>query len=286
MEKLTSIFTVLGLATGLAGCNSTDALMIPPMDVGGGTTRSSPVTTADLDAMERQQPVVSYQTTPVSTRNLEPPSQTSAFAAETPVSTAQTQLAAAQTDYRDPPGSLEAQARQLVSNSREPAQTPAGRTGGQMPGPEETTQAEPLETPSQPQAATDTAALSAAPSVSGTIRFLPIIGAPVQSVTPLSRELGIKARANGLNIKSSTDQTTEHILKGYFSAFPDGGKTTVTFVWDVLDNNGNRLHRIQGQDSVANTAADPWAAVPAETMQRIGDKTIAEYMTWRASHRG
>ncbi|RVJ21088.1 hypothetical protein CN184_17025, partial [Sinorhizobium medicae] len=80
-----------------------------------------------------------------------------------------------------------------------------------------------------------------------------------------------------------TDKTSDHILKGYFSALNDGGKTTVVYVWDILDGGGNRLHRIQGQDTVANTAADPWSAVPAETMEAIGNETIDAYLEWRRS---
>jgi hypothetical protein len=123
---------------------------------------------------------------------------------------------------------------------------------------------------------------SSAPS-KGTIRFLPIIGAPVQAVTPLSKELGTAARANGLVIKGSSDQTAEHVLKGYLSAFADGRKITVVYVWDVLDNAGARLHRIQGQEVVDGKASDAWSAVPPEVMQEIGTATIAEYMKWRQS---
>lgn len=117
----------------------------------------------------------------------------------------------------------------------------------------------------------------------GTIRFLPIIGAPVQAVTPLSRELGNSARANGLVIKGSSDQTAEHTLKGYLSAFADGRNVTVVYVWDVLDNAGARQHRIQGQESVPGKGNDAWSAVPPELMQQIGNATIAEYMKWLQS---
>lgn len=116
-----------------------------------------------------------------------------------------------------------------------------------------------------------------------TIRFLPIIGAPVQAVTPLSRELGNSARANGLVIRGSSDQTAKHVLKGYLSAFADGKKITVVYVWDVLDNAGSRLHRIQGQESVPSRASDAWSNVPPEVMQQIGNATIAEYMKWLQS---
>jgi hypothetical protein len=116
-----------------------------------------------------------------------------------------------------------------------------------------------------------------------TIRFLPIIGAPVAAVTPLSRELGNSARSSGLIIKGSSDQTAQHVLKGYLSAFADGKTITVVYVWDILDNAGSRLHRIQGQQTVPGKGSDAWSSVPPEVMAQIGSATIAEYMQWLQS---
>ena len=120
-------------------------------------------------------------------------------------------------------------------------------------------------------------------SKSGTISFTPVIGAPANAVQPLSRHLGSHARTRGLTILRSTSAQSDHILKGYFSAFSDGDKTTVAFVWDVLDSSGNRLHRIRGQEIAQGTATDPWEVVEAATMEMIAAKTISNYLSWRAS---
>lgn len=141
--------------------------------------------------------------------------------------------------------------------------------------------------PQQPSAAQpqhQTAAL--APSGAASIRFLPIIGAPVQAVTPLSRQLGAEARAKGLTILPSADTSANNILKGYLSAFEDGGKVTIVYVWDILDANGARLHRLQGQEAVASRGGDPWSAVTDGVMQKIAAKTLDDYQTWRQSSRG
>ncbi|MCZ7453120.1 hypothetical protein [Rhizobium rhizogenes] len=172
-----------------------------------------------------------------------------------------------------PQNSLQAQAQALSSGSQygEPlGQAPSSApspAGGQQP---------PLQ---------QTASL--APAGSGnTIRFLPIIGAPVQAVTPLSRQLGAEARAKGLTIRASNDNSAENILKGYFSAFADGGKVNVIYVWDVLDANGVRLHRLQGQETVPAKGSDPWAAVTDRVMQDIAAKTLNDYSSWKQSQRG
>lgn len=137
----------------------------------------------------------------------------------------------------------------------------------------------------QPSAQTQTAALPASSS-SGTIRFLPIIGAPVQAVTPLSRQLGAEARAKQLTIRPSSDTTAENILKGYLSAFVDGPNVTIVYVWDILDANGARLHRLQGQETVPARGSDPWAAASDSAMQKIAARTLDDYQSWRHAQRG
>ncbi|MDK1374959.1 MULTISPECIES: hypothetical protein [unclassified Sinorhizobium] len=311
MRKLIMPIASLGLATALTGCNSTDVL-IPQVDVGAGTFRSPPVTQSDLDTMSTQTAIVPVQTVP--------PSSTAAFSAQPNISSPPTQYATGDATYTDPAGTLDAQANRLAEGAApiqtRQAQTVQGETGqgetGQgETGQDETAQVEvrtvqttriqspaPQQEPAGQRSSTEPAAaarqqeevnhaaLPAATSGSGSIRFLPIIGAPVEAVTPLSKQLGADAHAQGLAIKGSADKTSEHILKGYFSALNDGGKTTVVYVWDILDGNGNRLHRIQGQDTVASTAAEPWSAVPPETMQAIATKTIKAYLDWRQSRAG
>jgi hypothetical protein len=181
----------------------------------------------------------------------------------------------ANTNERAPQNTLEAQARALDSGQKNPEATDPGAATALSANLYKQNQ-----TPTQTNLYTAKSAQTTG-QTKGSIRFLPIIGAPLQAVTPLSRELGNSARANGLTIKSSSDQTADHVLKGYLSAFGDGKNITVVYVWDVLDNSGTRLHRIQGQESVPGTAKDAWSAVPAEMMQEIGNATIAEYMKWK-----
>lgn len=140
-------------------------------------------------------------------------------------------------------------------------------------------------TPATPPVPATKASLPASSSRT-TISFTPVIGAPVAAVQPLSRQLGSEARARGIVILKSGDGTSNHILKGYFSAFTDGDKTTVGFVWDVLDGSGNRLHRIRGQEIVQATATDPWDVVQASTMEAIAARTIADYLNWRSQAGG
>jgi len=259
----------------LSACNTTDAL-VPLVDIGDSSTsmRSSPVTQGDVERMAgtpRQQAFASER------QNGYHPAYN-------------------QTSYRQgsgaPPTTMEAQAMALENSTPSPA-APGPIKATALPEPVSNAQAEEedmVETPPRepPRQQSQTAMLNTGspPAHGTTVRFLPIIGAPVQAVTPLSRQLGAEARSRGLSIKSSNDNSSAYILKGYLSAFSDSGKVTVVYVWDVLDGGGARLHRIQGQESVPSEAQDPWAAVPASVMQQIASKTITEFSTWRDARGG
>jgi hypothetical protein len=247
----------------LAACNSTEVLT-PRAEVGNGTQPAGYGETT---------PVAAAGTQPVQSAPLDQPGGSYAAAP------------------RGPQNTLEAQAEALAQGGVNPvASPPLDNAPSQdfpaAPRAASTTRAAQNATTAQQQPPAAAQSASTGQGSTGTVRFLPIIGAPVQAVTPLSRQLGAEARARGLTIKSANDASSEHILKGYFSAFTDGGNVTVTYVWDVLDANGGRLHRIQGQEVVPSAAKDPWAAVPASVMQQIATKSMAEYVAWRNGRPG
>jgi hypothetical protein len=114
------------------------------------------------------------------------------------------------------------------------------------------------------------------------IYVAPIIGSTVAAITPLSRRLAAIAPANGVALVGAADATQDFIIKAYFSAFDEGGNTTLVFVWDVFDKSGTRQHRVQGQESVPGASAgDAWAIVPPAVMERVADRFIADFLAWR-----
>ncbi|MDM9621740.1 hypothetical protein [Rhizobium sp. S96] len=271
MTRLATAPALFSCIALLSACNTTDALT-PLVDIGdtSGSVRSSPVTQNDVERMAG--------TTP----------RRQAFAAEP------RRGGYAQPDYRPgtgaPQTTMDEQA--LALENQAPVSPASARIQTQtLSEPVSNAEAEEQDMIEQPARAapppqTHTAAVNPGASRDATVRFLPIIGAPVQAVTPLSRQLGTEARSHGLSIKSSNDNSSSYILKGYLSAFSDSGKVTVVYVWDVLDNSGARLHRIQGQESVPSAAQDPWAAVPASVMQQIASRTISEFSSWRETRGG
>src|SRR3546814_73457 len=177
MRILTAACCAVLFAALLSACSTSDALT-PQVDVGAGMRPSSPVTQAEADRLagttQQQAAYQSYSAPAVGMRSM-----------------------------HSPQNSLEAQAQAIEAGQASPA------SSGPPPGQGDALQ--PANIRQQPPPSR-TAALQ--PSASGAIRFLPIIGAPIQAVTPLSRQLGAQARASGLTIRPSTDTATDHLLKG------------------------------------------------------------------------
>ena len=110
------------------------------------------------------------------------------------------------------------------------------------------------------------------------VDLAPVTGAPAPLLSPLSSAMSARGRELGLGLGGSPT----HRLKGYFSINDDGAETRVVYIWDVIDGAGRRVHRIQGQEVINNTArGDAWAIVPPATMERIGRSTIDRFAQWR-----
>ncbi|KEQ08903.1 hypothetical protein [Pseudorhizobium pelagicum] len=256
MKIAATALAVVGLSALLSACSTSDALT-PQVDVGGGLRPSTPVTQAEADQLVGNTGQTAYATDGASVYRTE--------------------------EVRPPQNTLEAQAQALQAGQLSPSASDPQSSAPLAPS----VAAPPLSAAAPPPSAPAIETAAAPPSAaSGTIRFLPIIGAPVQSVTPLSRQLGAQARASGLAIRASADTGTDHILKGYFSAFEDGEAVTVVYVWDILDNSGARLHRLQGQEKVPAAGKETWSAVPPSTMETIATKTINEYVAWKLAQQG
>ena len=99
------------------------------------------------------------------------------------------------------------------------------------------------------------------------VRIDPIVGAPTAAAEPVSSRLAARAPERGFAVVGTGEASATHILKGYFSASPEAGDTTVFYVWDVIDRAGNRVHRFSGQ--VRTPGTQGWASVTEQTMQQV-----------------
>nr|WP_274706778.1 hypothetical protein [Allorhizobium sonneratiae] len=272
----------------MQACSVSDGLT-PPLDVGTSGSISKPLTDADMQTAMRQNEAIAHRAPlpPEAIPGATAYSQPQTVYSAPPTQTASRTEAPEQLE-REPQNSLEAQADALQNGYNPVASAPleARASPGQ---PDEHPHRQPVADKGRAEPETSEtrlASLDATAPKGETISFLPIIGAPASALTPLAEELGRDARQKGLTIITEKGKNAPHVLKGYFTAYPDGGRTHVVYVWDVLDPQGNRLHRIQGEEEVAEKASDPWQAVPAATMRNIANRTLAAYIGWRNGQSG
>ncbi|WP_425475860.1 hypothetical protein [Mesorhizobium yinganensis] len=161
--------------------------------------------------------------------------------------------------------------------------TTASTTPDPSAPPSQTAAGQPSAIP--PRAAAATPAQTAAVA-SARVQIAPIVGTSVEAATSLSERLAAAARQRGIRMVGSADPAATLQLKGYFTPLVEGKETTVIYVWDVYDPTGNRVHRISGQQKSASAGGAGWAAVPAASMQAIGDATIEQLATWLGSRSG
>ena len=115
-------------------------------------------------------------------------------------------------------------------------------------------------------------------SQSGPIQFLPLVGAPAEKVAMLSRALAEASAANGVTLSPADGPVAPQRLKGYLSVLAEGRATVVIYVWDVVDPQGVRLNRLQGQQRIeAANAGDPWSVVDEAAMSAIAATTMQEF---------
>jgi hypothetical protein len=157
--------------------------------------------------------------------------------------------------------------------------------GGQLPPPGSVGGETGTLFPGGGQAATGGAQVAAI-NTNARVQFAPAVGVSADAVPALSARLRARATQRGVGVAGSGDASATHVMKGYFSAFTEGAETTVIYVWDVLDPDGNRLHRIQGQQKQPGSGAEGWKSVSAGTMEIIADRTIDDLTLWLSTAAG
>lgn len=112
------------------------------------------------------------------------------------------------------------------------------------------------------------------------LAFEPVVGIPEERATVLATELGAGAAASNLPIIGRDKPDVTFRIKGYFNAVARGGTTDVSYVWDIFNAEGTRVHRIAGTESVPAALPDPWSAIPDETLKKMARQTVEELRSW------
>ena len=111
-------------------------------------------------------------------------------------------------------------------------------------------------------------ALTTGSAASPTIAFDSIDGPPVGVFNRLVDTLSTEAQARNLAIASRTGGANYRV-RGYLAAQVIRGRTHISWVWDVYDDDKLRALRITGEEPGGRGGADPWSVADDAMLRRI-----------------
>ena len=137
---------------------------------------------------------------------------------------------------------------------------------------------------------TQTAAPATNPSAvaantKGSVTIAPLIGPPDNVAKQLTGQLASALGQNSVQAvpapAGQTAVTTDYAVRGYVVAARETAGTKVSYIWDVANKAGHRVHRITGEEIVRGPATtNPWAAVTPQVMLNIANRTAVALAAW------
>lgn len=118
------------------------------------------------------------------------------------------------------------------------------------------------------------------PAALASFRFDQVLGVPTNQADTLAEAIGLYARERNLTLVRRGDPTATYRVLGYLSAVGGTGETNVVYVWDIVDANNRRLHRITGTEITAGGDADPWSGVTDAALANIAARTVEAIYAW------
>jgi hypothetical protein len=117
------------------------------------------------------------------------------------------------------------------------------------------------------------AGLAAGAPRGASVAFESIDGLPQDRFHTLVQDLNGEAQLRRVAVLSR-EQPSSYRVRGYFSAAVERGRTTISWVWDVFDNQERRATRISGSEEVKTSKA--WDAADNAMMQRIARSSMEQ----------
>ena len=112
------------------------------------------------------------------------------------------------------------------------------------------------------------ASLTASGRSAPTIAFDSIDGPPVGVFNRLVDNLSAEAQGRQLAL-ASREGAANYRVRGYLAAQVIRGRTHISWVWDVYDDDKLRALRIVGEEAGGRAGADPWSVADEAMLRRI-----------------
>lgn len=113
------------------------------------------------------------------------------------------------------------------------------------------------------------------------IALAPVIGAPSTIASQIVAQVSSEIGKQNIAVAKTPNEQVDYTLRGYIVAAREATGTKVSYIWDVTNPTGARVHRITGEELVKGAGpGDPWASVSPQLIQVIASKTGNELGQW------
>ena len=113
------------------------------------------------------------------------------------------------------------------------------------------------------------------------ISFAQIIGPPANISTQLTGQLISAAQQKNIPVVTDKGKPASFTVRGYLAQSNERKSEKITYIWDVTDKSGKRVHRILGEETVpVKPGAKPWTSVNQAAIQKIASKTADDLAQW------
>ena len=128
----------------------------------------------------------------------------------------------------------------------------------------------------------DNQAVSVAQPRGASVAFNSLDGLPPGQFQKLVRDLNDEAQARRLAV-ISREQPSAYRVRGYLAVKVTKRQTTVSWVWDVFDQEEQRALRISGEETAKVRHRDAWAAADDVMLQRIARTSMDQLAAFLTS---
>jgi hypothetical protein len=123
------------------------------------------------------------------------------------------------------------------------------------------------------------------PSKLRTVGFAPLVGVPAPVSTKMLAALKAKTRAKNIPVTEEI-ATAGYLVRGYLVASPHSKGGKLSYIWDINDKKGVRIHRVLGNEILqGGKTSNGWALVNDQVINKVADASSGKLASWFSSAR-
>lgn len=126
----------------------------------------------------------------------------------------------------------------------------------------------------------DNSKKTAAPGSVKSVAFAPLVGVPATVSSRLLLAVKNSARAKKIPV---TEEITSagYLVRGYLVAAPEKTGAKLSYIWDINDSKGVRVHRLMGNEMLKGPKTqNGWSLLNDTAIQRVADASSSKLSTW------